>query len=159
MRVGMKAKIDKELEDLRALEKRLRKPLEANPAFIRWQAVVAAVRQFEAADAPAAAAPKENKWAAMAERVGKLTHIDYALQALDLKGHPLPTSALVPVMTELGFVMKGKRTTLVQRLSKSKHLEAVVWNGAKGWWPKGKPLPEGFPQAAETEAAGAATND
>jgi hypothetical protein len=157
---------DKHREQLVALERSLRQPLAGNAEFMRWFGVYRALQEFDAAARVAAEKADSERLLAQLEGEqadqARKTHIDFAIEALMAKGHPLSTIKLVPEMEKFGFQMRGKVKTLTERFSKSKkHLEQIEWNGSKGWWPVGQPRPPepGESKDSESKAAGAATND
>lgn len=143
--------IDSTLTELRTMRDRLRQKLEATADFVEWQAVDTAIRQIEASrSSQMAATPAPLAKLPDGANGRKLSQTDLAILVVTRKGRPLPTSAIIPEILAMGGTVGGNNplTSLSSVLSKSTRVESVSWQGSKGWWPKGVPLPDTSPESA-----------
>lgn len=149
------------LDNLLAERDRLRQLLALNEDFVAWNGLNELVQQMQLAHAMASktkssAANHQPPYIPPKRGDRKMSQIDYAIEALALKGRPLNTAALIPEIEKLGGRIGGDnpRMNLAGILSKSDRVNSIPWEGSRGWWPVDRPLPN-----AQRETAGAAIND
>jgi len=75
---------------------------------------------------------------------GTISQTAAAKLAVEDAGHPLETTALVAALSTYGAEISKENAerNLTSVLSKRGELVSVRWRDKRGWWPKGKELPQ-----------------